>query len=251
MIALQEMDGPGTAAIAEALGLRLRLLPGLPPSQDGPRLRQRHPVSLAHRGEPQGPAPGRSRGSHQARAAVTASVRVGTPHHHRLFRPPDLALGHGRGGRGRQVDAILADADGQSPVPSSSPATSTATASASASPRAAFAGRRGRSGTPSAPSPTITSSCAAGRPKACCTARDRQGRPAGQRSLAGVGGAPGLLPRDPVDGQVEARLRVALVDVRERAASEYRLSRKKTVPSAPMPKLPLMGRVKRRPAIWM
>ena len=112
VILLQEMDGPGTAAIAEALGLRYVYYPA-----------SRHPKT----GRDFGNAilspwpieesrkvllPGVARGSHQARAAVTASVRVGartlTVYSVHLTSP----WGMGGGGRGRQVDAILADAAG-------------------------------------------------------------------------------------------------------------------------------------------
>jgi len=111
VIALQEMDAPGTAAIAEALGLNYVYYPA-----------SRHPKT----GRDFGNAvlspwpieesrkvllPGRARVSHQARAAVAAVVRVGD----RRIAVYSVHLtspwGMGGGGRGKQAEAVLADAE--------------------------------------------------------------------------------------------------------------------------------------------
>jgi endonuclease/exonuclease/phosphatase family metal-dependent hydrolase len=112
VIALQEMDAPGSAAIAQALGFNYVYYPA-----------SRHPKTARDFGNAilspwpieesrKVLLPGVSRGSHQARAAVRASVRVGkgtvTVYSVHLTSP----WGMGGGGRARQVDAILGDADG-------------------------------------------------------------------------------------------------------------------------------------------
>jgi endonuclease/exonuclease/phosphatase family metal-dependent hydrolase len=112
VLALQEMDAPGVTAIAEALGMNYVYYPA-----------SRHPGT----GRDFGNAilspwpieasrkvllPGRSRGMHQARAAVMATVRVGD----RAVAVYAVHLtspwGMGGGGRARQADAVIADAEG-------------------------------------------------------------------------------------------------------------------------------------------
>jgi endonuclease/exonuclease/phosphatase family metal-dependent hydrolase len=109
VITLQEMDAPGTAAIAEALGLNYVYYPASRPSTGrdfGNAVLSPWPIEASHKVL----LPGLSRGSHQARAAVSASVRVDG----RTIIIYSVHLtspwGMGGGGRARQVDAILADA---------------------------------------------------------------------------------------------------------------------------------------------
>jgi endonuclease/exonuclease/phosphatase family metal-dependent hydrolase len=111
VVALQEMDAPGTAALAQALGMNYVYYPS-----------SRHPKT----GRDFGNAvlspwpieesrkvllPGRARVSHQARAAAAAVVRVGG----RRIAVYSVHLtspwGMGGGGRARQADAVLADAE--------------------------------------------------------------------------------------------------------------------------------------------
>ena len=115
VITLQEMDAPGTAAIAEALGLNYVYYPGVT-SFDRPRLRQRRVVSLAHRGQPQGPAPRLQPGHAPGPGGGGGLGAGGRPRHHYLFRPLTSPWGMGGGGRARQVEAILADAGERDPV---------------------------------------------------------------------------------------------------------------------------------------
>ena len=111
VITLQEMDAPGTAAIAEALGLNYVYYPASRPSTGrdfGNAVLSPWPIEASHKVQ----LPGFSRGTHQARAAVAASVRVDG----RAIIVYSVHLtspwGMGGGGRARQVDAILADAVG-------------------------------------------------------------------------------------------------------------------------------------------
>ena len=112
VITLQEMDAPGTAAIAEALGLNYVYYPASRPSTGrdfGNAVLSPWPIEASHKVQ----LPGFSRGTHQARAAVAASVRVDG----RAIIIYSVHLtspwGMGGGGRARQVDAILADAEGR------------------------------------------------------------------------------------------------------------------------------------------
>jgi endonuclease/exonuclease/phosphatase family metal-dependent hydrolase len=106
------MDAPGTAAIAEALGLRYVYYPASRTPKTGRdfgnAILSPWPIENTRKVL----LPGISRGSHQARAAVRASVLVGgrpvTVYSVHLTSP----WGMGGGGRARQVDAILADAEG-------------------------------------------------------------------------------------------------------------------------------------------
>ena len=111
LIALQEMDAPGTAAIAEGLGLNYVYYPASRPSTGrdfGNAVLSPWPIEASHKVV----LPGFSRGTHQARAAVAATVRVDgraiVIYSVHLTSP----WGMGGGGRARQVDAILADAAG-------------------------------------------------------------------------------------------------------------------------------------------
>ena len=111
VITLQEMDAPGTAAIAEALGLNYVYYPASRPSTGrdfGNAVLSPWPIEASHKVL----LPGLSRGTHQARAAVAASVRVDG----RTIIIYSVHLtspwGMGGGGRARQVEAILADAEG-------------------------------------------------------------------------------------------------------------------------------------------
>ena len=112
MIALQEMDAPGSAAIAEALGLHHVYYPASRTPKTGRdfgnAILSPWPIGDTRKVL----LPGRSRGSRQARAAVRATVHIGgravTVYSVHLTSP----WGMGGGGRARQVDAILADAAG-------------------------------------------------------------------------------------------------------------------------------------------
>jgi endonuclease/exonuclease/phosphatase family metal-dependent hydrolase len=110
VVTLQEMDAPGTAAIAEALGLNYVYYPASRPSTGrdfGNAVLSPWPIEASHKLV----LPGFSRGTHQARAAVAASVRIGS----RTVVVYSVHLtspwGMGGGGRARQVDAILAEAE--------------------------------------------------------------------------------------------------------------------------------------------
>lgn len=113
VIALQEMDAPGTASIAEALGLNYVYYPASRHPKTGRdfgnAILSRWPIEASHKVL----LPGRARVSHQARAAVAAMVRVGgrrvTVYSVHLTSP----WGMGGGGRARQADAVLADAEGR------------------------------------------------------------------------------------------------------------------------------------------
>jgi len=111
VITLQEMDAPGTAAIAEGLGLNYVYYPASRPSTGrdfGNAVLSPWPIEASHKVL----LPGFSHGTHQARAAVAASVRVDgrtvIVYSVHLTSP----WGMGGGGRARQMDAILADAEG-------------------------------------------------------------------------------------------------------------------------------------------
>ena len=111
VIALQEMDAPGTAAIAEGLGLNYVYYPASRPSTGrdfGNAVLSPWPIEASHKVL----LPGFSRGSHQARAAVSASVRVDGRRIIIYSVHLTSPWGMGGGGRARQVDAILADAAG-------------------------------------------------------------------------------------------------------------------------------------------
>ena len=111
VIALQEMDAPGTASIAEALGLNYVYYPASRHPKTGRdfgnAILSPWPIEGSHKVL----LPGRARVSHQARAAVAAVVRVGgrpiTVYSVHLTSP----FGMGGGGRARQADAVLADAE--------------------------------------------------------------------------------------------------------------------------------------------
>jgi len=104
------MHAPGVEAIARALGMNYVYYPASRPSsgQDfGNAVLSPWPIESSHKVL----LPGQSRGTHQARAAVAASVRVGgravTVYSVHLTSP----WGMGGGGRAHQVDAVLADAE--------------------------------------------------------------------------------------------------------------------------------------------
>jgi len=111
VVTLQEMDAPGAAAVAE--GLRMNYVyypasrhPGT--GRDfGNAILSPWPIESSHKVL----LPGRSRGMHQARAAVAATLRVAG----RTVAVYSVHLtspwGMGGGGRARQADAILADAE--------------------------------------------------------------------------------------------------------------------------------------------
>jgi len=111
VIALQEMDAPGTASIAQALGLNYVYYPASRhPKTDrdfGNAILSPWPIEASHKVL----LPGRARVNHQARAAVAAVVRVGgrpiTVYSVHLTSP----FGMSGGGRGRQADAVIADAE--------------------------------------------------------------------------------------------------------------------------------------------
>jgi endonuclease/exonuclease/phosphatase family metal-dependent hydrolase len=111
VVALQEMDAPGTAAIAEALGMNYVYYPASRHPKTGRdfgnAVLSPWPIEASHKVL----LPGRARVSQQARAAVAAVVRVAgrpvTVYSVHLTSP----FGMGGGGRGRQADAVLADAE--------------------------------------------------------------------------------------------------------------------------------------------
>ncbi len=110
VLTLQEMDAPGVAAIADALGMSYVYYPSSKPPQTGRdfgnAVLSPWPIESSHKVL----LPGLSHGTHQARAAVAATVRVGgrpiTVYSVHLTSP----WGMGGGGRAHQVDAVLADA---------------------------------------------------------------------------------------------------------------------------------------------
>jgi len=116
VIVLQEMDAPGTASIAQALGVNYVYYPASRHPKTGRdfgnAILSPWPIEASRKVL----LPGRARVSHQARAAVAAVVRVGgrpiTVYSVHLTSP----WGMGGGGRGRQADAVLADAE-KSPYP--------------------------------------------------------------------------------------------------------------------------------------
>jgi len=110
VVVLQEMHAAGVEAIARALGMNYVYYPASRPSsgQDfGNAVLSPWPIESSHKVL----LPGVSHGTHQARAAVAASVRVGgralTVYSVHLTSP----WGMGGGGRGHQLDAVLADAE--------------------------------------------------------------------------------------------------------------------------------------------
>jgi endonuclease/exonuclease/phosphatase family metal-dependent hydrolase len=111
VIALQEMDAPGTAAIAEALGLNYVYYPASRHPKTGRdfgnAVLSPWPIEASHKVL----LPGRARVNHQARAAVAAVVRVGgrpiIVYSVHLTSP----FGMGGGGRARQADAVIDDAE--------------------------------------------------------------------------------------------------------------------------------------------
>jgi len=111
IVVLQEMHAPGVEAIARALAMNYVYYPASRPSsgQDfGNAVLSPWPIESSHKVL----LPGLSHGTHQARAAVAASVRVAgralTVYSVHLTSP----WGMGGGGRAHQVDAVLADAKG-------------------------------------------------------------------------------------------------------------------------------------------
>jgi endonuclease/exonuclease/phosphatase family metal-dependent hydrolase len=111
VVALQEMDAPGTAAIAEALDMNYVYYPASRHPKTGRdfgnAVLSPWPIEESHKVL----LPGRARVSHQARAAVAAVVRVGG----RRIAVYSVHLtspwGMGGGGRGKQAEAVLADAE--------------------------------------------------------------------------------------------------------------------------------------------
>ena len=116
LIALQEMDAPGTEALARGLGLNYVYYPAaLHPGTKrdvGEAILTPWPIESAFKL----PLPHQSRGLRQSRAAVGALVRVGG----RLLRIYSLHLGSPLGAspgqRRDQIDVVLCDAKG-SPEP--------------------------------------------------------------------------------------------------------------------------------------
>jgi endonuclease/exonuclease/phosphatase family metal-dependent hydrolase len=110
VIALEEMDAPGVAAIAEGLGMNYVYYPAARHPRTGRdfgnAILSPWPIEASHKVL----LPGRSRGSHQARAAVAATVRVGG--HAVVAYAVHLTSpwGMGGSGRARQANAVLADA---------------------------------------------------------------------------------------------------------------------------------------------
>jgi endonuclease/exonuclease/phosphatase family metal-dependent hydrolase len=111
VVALQEMDAPGTVAVAQALGLNYVYYPSSRHPQTGRdfgnAVLSPWPIEESHKVL----LPGRARVSQQARAAVAAVVKVGG----RRIAVYSVHLtspwGMGGGGRARQADAVLADAE--------------------------------------------------------------------------------------------------------------------------------------------
>ena len=111
VIALQEMDSPGTAALAEALSMNYVYYPASRHPHTGRdfgcAVLSPWPIEASHKVL----LPGRARVNHQARAAVAAVVRVAgrpiTVYSVHLTSP----FGMSGGGRGRQADAVIADAE--------------------------------------------------------------------------------------------------------------------------------------------
>jgi len=111
VVALQEMDAPGAAAIAEALGMNYVYYPASVHPKTGRdfgnAVLSPWPIEESHKVL----LPGRARVSHNARAAVAAVVRVGG----RRIAVYSVHLtspwGMGGGGRGKQAEAVLADAE--------------------------------------------------------------------------------------------------------------------------------------------
>jgi endonuclease/exonuclease/phosphatase family metal-dependent hydrolase len=116
VVTLQEMDAPGVAAIADALGLAYVYYPASRTPKTGHdfgnAVLSPWPIEESRKVL----LPGRSRGIHQARAAVAATLRIGgqrlVVYSVHLTSP----FGMGSGGRAKQADAVLADAD-RSPYP--------------------------------------------------------------------------------------------------------------------------------------
>lgn len=111
VVTLQEMDAPGVTSIAEALGMNYVYYPASKhpgTGRDfGNAILSPWPIEASHKVL----LPGFSRGMHQARAAVAATVRVGD----RTVSVYSVHLtspwGMGGGGRARQADAVMADAE--------------------------------------------------------------------------------------------------------------------------------------------
>ena len=112
VVTLQEMDAPGVQAIASALGMGYVYYPSSQAPQTGRdfgnAVLSPWPIESSHKVL----LPGLSRGTHQARAAVQATLRI----RGRAVAVYSVHLtspwGMGGGGRARQVDAVLADAEG-------------------------------------------------------------------------------------------------------------------------------------------
>jgi endonuclease/exonuclease/phosphatase family metal-dependent hydrolase len=110
VVALQEMDAPGTASLAQALGMNYVYYPASRHPKTGRdfgnAVLSPWPIEASHKVL----LPGRARVNHQARAAVAAVVRVAG----RPIRVYSVHLtspfGMSGGGRGKQADAVIADA---------------------------------------------------------------------------------------------------------------------------------------------
>ena len=111
VIALQEMDAPGVASIAQALGMNYVYYPASRHPKTGrdfgTAVLSPWPIEASHKVL----LPGRARVNHQARAAVAAVVRVAgkpiTVYSVHLTSP----FGMGGGGRAKQAEAVMADAE--------------------------------------------------------------------------------------------------------------------------------------------
>jgi endonuclease/exonuclease/phosphatase family metal-dependent hydrolase len=111
VIALQAMDAPGVASIAERLGMNYVYYPASRPAKKRRDFGNAILSPWAIESSRKVLLPGRSRGAEQARAAVYATVRIGAygigVYSVHLTSP----FGMGGGGRARQADAVIADAE--------------------------------------------------------------------------------------------------------------------------------------------
>lgn len=110
LVLLQEMDAPGVGSIARGLGMNYVYFPSsVHPSTGrdfGNAILSVWPIEESHKVL----LPGLSRGIHQARAAVAATVRIDGHSVTAYSVHLTSQWGTGGGGRARQADAILEDA---------------------------------------------------------------------------------------------------------------------------------------------
>src|SRR6185295_18545042 len=110
VILLQEMDAGGVARLAAALGLNSVYFPASRPPQTtrsfGNGILSRYAILESHKIV----LPGLSRGIHQARASVAATLEIGERRVVVYSIHLSSPVGMSGGGRERQIDALLADA---------------------------------------------------------------------------------------------------------------------------------------------